>query len=183
MSIFFKYLFADPAFRVYSCDCPEEWTGPSCEFESEIQNQEFEECTGTLVCLNGGQCRKGAPATPFDDAPSLAALATDETNEIGDERCVCPRGYMGSRCEHEYEECGGGIHLCLHGTKCVPPKGAMNPSWTCECDESSPGFCQHHRTTTCTTSDSANMIYQGLQSVAYCVNDGVCMEYVQDGKR
>jgi hypothetical protein len=174
---------------IFLCDCPEGWAGPSCEFESENRDHSYENCT--LECYNGGGCRKGAKdmAAVVNLGPELSHLV-DGTHSENFEHCVCPTGFTGIKCEHVYEECGDGEHMCVHGSKCVPPKDAMHPVWTCDCEEAfredhkyAGKFCQHHHTSTCTTSDSAKSVYEGGLSVAFCVNDGGCMEFEDDGRR
>eukprot|EP00934_Nitzschia_sp_Nitz4_P000255 Nitzschia sp. Nitz4//scaffold48_size128905//56389//58065//NITZ4_003597-RA/size128905-augustus-gene-0.22-mRNA-1//-1//CDS//3329552973//255//frame0 len=153
----------------YSCVCPDEWVGPSCEFESPFVEGDSKDCT--LSCMNGGVCRKGT-GSAFDE----------EDDDEDSQRCVCPQGFTGDSCEHAYEECGNGEYMCLHGTICVAPTDEADPSWTCACDDTSGEFCQHHQTTVCTTSGSSVGVYRGLQSMAFCVNDGVCTEYESDGE-
>lgn len=168
-------------FSVFSCECPPEWAGPSCEFEEDARDEEYEDCQ--LDCLNGGHCRKGAKNTVAMTSVNedLASATHDENFE----HCVCPAGYTGLRCQYKYEECGNKEHICLHGTKCVAPSAAEGrPTWTCDCGDSQSGtFCQHHRTSTCTSEDSSQSIYRGMLSVAYCVNDGVCAMFEEDGVR
>jgi hypothetical protein len=177
-------------FRIFACDCPDEWSGPSCEFESESRDHVYENCT--LECFNGGQCRKGAQdmTNLLGVGPELSHLVDESKHSENFEHCVCPNGFTGIKCEHEYEQCGNGEHICVHGTKCVPPKDPLRPVWTCECEEAyradfkyKGGFCQHHRTSICTTSDAGNTIYQGSASLLFCLNDGVCTEYEEDGER
>ena len=111
-------------------------------------------------------------------------MVEDASKNMDLEHCVCKDGFTGSKCEHRYEECGNGELMCLHGTKCVPPKNELHPRWTCECDESKGGkSCQHHRTSMCTTDDAQNQVYLGYKSLISCFNDGVCIEVVENGER
>lgn len=158
----------------YSCQCPEEWTGPSCEFESQTRDHAFENCT--MTCLNGGTCRKGPKEVAIDDS---GELHNDKM-----EHCVCPKGFGGMRCQYPYEECGNGEHMCLHGTSCVASlddKG-NNKRWSCECGAQAGPTCQRHETTICTSPDTPKSIHRGMMSLLYCVNDGKCITYQQDGK-
>lgn len=146
----------------------------------------------TLTCSNGGECRKGAKdfSSILGVGPELSHLVDTDTHSENFEHCVCPKGFTGSKCEHQYVECGNGEHICLHGSKCIPPDdGDKYPVWTCDCEQAfredhkySGEFCQHHHTTLCTTSDTENRIYQGAASLAFCVNDGVCIE-IEDGEQ
>lgn len=165
----------------FSCECPDEWSGPSCEFESQNRDHEHtKNCK--LNCLNGGQCRKGAKDMPAIDGLSEGTEHLASAHSEKYEHCVCPENFAGMQCEHRYEECGNGEHMCLHGTKCVPPNDESHPKWTCECDETSGKVCQRHRSSVCTSSDADSTMYRGMTSMIYCVNDGVCMSYKQDGK-
>jgi hypothetical protein len=150
----------------------------------------YENCT--LNCYNGGDCRKGAKdmSAILGVGPELSHLVDVSSHSENFEHCVCPTGFTGLKCEHEYTECGNGEHMCLHGSKCTPPKDEQHPLWTCDCEEAfredhkyAGEFCQHHHTTTCTTSDAENSIYQGAVSLTFCVNDGVCIEIKENGQR
>jgi hypothetical protein len=150
----------------------------------------YENCT--LSCYNGGDCRKGANdmSAILGVSPELSHLVDASSHSENFEHCVCPTGFTGLKCEHEYTECGHGEHMCLHGSKCIPPKDEQHPLWTCDCEEAfredqkyAGEFCQHHHTTTCTTSDAENSIYQGATSLAFCVNDGACIEIKENGQR
>eukprot|EP00980_Cylindrotheca_fusiformis_P014370 scaffold3827_cov179-Cylindrotheca_fusiformis.AAC.34 len=144
----------------FSCNCADDWIGPSCEFESPEQaHHDNDSCN--VECFHGGKCQ--------------SAHIDDEKD-----RCVCPSGYTGTKCEYAYEECGNGEHMCLHGTQCVFTSG-LNPKWTCECPPEK-DTCQHFQMTVCTTDDASQEVYAGLDSVVYCVNDGVCMEIEQHGR-
>ena len=146
-----------------------------------------------MSCDNGGECRKGAKdmSAIIGVSPELSHLVDESSHSENFEHCVCPTGYTGLKCQYEYEECGASEHICLHGSKCVPPPdGAERPMWTCDCEEAfredhkyAGEFCQHHHTSMCTTSDSVNSVYQGSATLAFCVNDGVCIEINEGGQR
>lgn len=161
--------------RSFSCDCTDEWRGPSCEYASfDHEIATTESCD--LECLNGGTCGR----SPID--------SSDESLGVED-RCVCPTGWIGAKCEYKYEECGKGEHICLHGSKCVQLTG-RGEKWTCECekeyreDQNYEGeFCQHHKMTVCSTADAALQMYDGLVSAVYCVNDATCVEIEENGRR
>ncbi len=144
-------------YRTFSCDCPADWTGPTCEIKNIVLN-----CTKT--CLNGGECHK-----------------IGDTDSDALDRCLCPKGFAGMRCEHSYQECGTGELMCLHGTQCVAPQGELQPDWTCECKQGQ--SCQRHQSSVCTSSDVDTSVYRGMTSLMYCINDGVCITYEQQGKR
>lgn len=165
--------------RFFSCNCPSEWHGPSCEFDQNTRDPVYEECK--LDCLHDGQCRKGAKSTA--GIGEVNSFLAGSTHSEDNEHCVCKTRYTGLRCQYKYEMCGDREHMCLHGTKCVAPT-ETEPSWTCDCGDSKSGdFCQHHRTTICPLDDDNQGIYMGMLSVTYCVNDGVCTQFERDGLR
>lgn len=158
----------------FACDCTDEWRGPSCEFASFEQATSAAESCGDDVCRNGGSCVR-SPIDSFDESLGV------------EDRCVCPDGWTGTKCEHKYEECGNGQHICLHGSKCVQETGSKK--WTCECEEAYREdqnyvgeFCQHHKMTVCTTADSELQMYDGSASATYCVNDAACVEIEENGR-
>ena len=171
--------------RKYSCLCPPEWTGPSCEFETQqTTNIEDNPDDGNcdLTCLHGGTCRKGnAAAWVGEDSVGGDNLLPENAFNDDFERCVCPQGYTGRRCEHSYQECGNGEHICLDGAVCVPPKD-VNHLWTCKCDKNSGSTCNRHTSAECISPESHHSVYRGLESLILCVNDGVCTTYSQDGR-
>lgn len=175
---------------VFTCDCDDEWAGPSCEFESENRDHGYENCT--LPCNNGGQCRKGVKDMSLISGlgPELSQLIDESTHSENFEHCVCPDGFTGLQCQHEYAGCGNGEHICLHGSTCVPPTDPLNPVWSCDCaepfreDQAYIGkFCQHHHTTVCTSSSMEDEPFQGSSNLVVCVNDGVCTQIVENGIR
>jgi hypothetical protein len=157
-----------------------------------------------LECFNNGECREGAKdlsgsylaLVPELSDPTLSGefdQLTKATDGEGFEHCICPVGFTGVRCEYQIEECKSDPnsddvdHICLHGSTCRQIDDTKE--WTCDCAEAftesqkfAGKFCQHHHTMTCTSEEQSN-IYQGPSSFAFCVNDGVCIEFVENGQR
>ena len=141
-----------------------------------------------MACENGGICRHGSIGGALLGQFSNNNAAGSGSNSHLLEHCECPTGYAGQHCEIQVEECGtNGEHMCLHGSKCVQD-GQGN--WTCDCqtafttDSNYAGpFCQHHHTSICTTSGGTSAAYQGPSSFAFCINDGVCIDIVENGQR
>ena len=160
-------------------------------------NASYEVCT--LECMNGGKCREGAKdlsGSYLDLGPELSATSVEldqSTSGRNFEHCVCPIGYTGVKCEYEVDECrsddGSEVeHICLHGSTCTKQDGAQ--AWTCECEDAftdsskyAGKFCQHHHTTYCTSDPDSALGYEGPTSMAFCVNDGTCIDFVEDGQK
>lgn len=105
------------------CSSPPRYTGDVCETmneETDTGNKDGEICD--LICLNGGWCRNSTIEFPVPDGISQNVYDTWSLYGEAFEGCVCPHGYTGQHCEHSYEACGAGEHLCVHGSRCVPPK-------------------------------------------------------------
>lgn len=134
-----------------------------------------------LTCLNGGTCRKGQMAFAAADGIGPGDLGGDNLLNSDSERCLCPQGFTGGRCEFPYVECGNGEHMCLTGSKCVPPQDEGQP-WTCECANGAGDTCNRHSTSQCVSPDTKNSIYRGMESLIMCVNDGACTTYEQNGR-
>ena len=166
---------------------------------TEVVDAAYEVCT--LECMNGGQCREGSKdlsGSYLDLGPELSDPSSSKTVDLSKstagnfEHCDCPTGYTGVKCEYEVDECrnteGEVEHICLHGSRCAKPEGAK--AWSCACEDAftesqkyAGKFCQHHQTTTCESKVDPSHPYEGPANLAFCVNDGVCIDIVEDGKR
>jgi hypothetical protein len=175
----------------FSCSCDAtQWTGDQCEksiADTTPEDSFYENCT--LVCNNGGKCQKGAKKTTTLHQNSDGKTASSSETF---EHCVCPRGFTGLACEQKYEECGRGEHYCLHGSSCTYDDKTMD-GWSCDCPNASTSqeelfagnHCQHHATSICTVEDTGDRfpIYDPTNSIAFCVNDGLCNVNVENGEQ
>jgi hypothetical protein len=167
------------------CDCADGYVGEHCEFHCE-EGDSSERCDYSikeafdlcdLGCDNKGKCVLNTAADP-----SLGFDGVWASHDIG-MHCQCPKGFTGTLCEHKVEVCGNLDHVCLHGSKC---KQDADGSYGCECSSSwtkesrfAGKFCQHHHTDVCTPSGVPEYS-DGMALPAFCVNDGVCMDEVDE---
>jgi hypothetical protein len=136
------------------CDCPNGYTGFSCEFKTStaspndnvevvdesdqlagrptLDPTESAECT--MQCRNGGTCRHG-PKILGGGLDLFAGNTSYMNEEVGTsndfQHCVCPNNFAGTYCEHPLDSCGDGKYLCVHGGKCVD----LGKEQLCNCDE------------------------------------------------
>ncbi|CAI5771189.1 fibulinfibulin-7 [Podarcis lilfordi] len=91
----------------YKCFCPQEWTGPNCQYQTQTDVNECE-----VYKLEG--------------APRLCMHTC--INIPGSYRCSCPRGYQifsdGKSCE-DIDECALSLHNCTRGTTCINTGGSF----------------------------------------------------------
>jgi hypothetical protein len=159
------------------CDCADGYVGKHCEFpcvegtNSELCDYSINFDLCDLECEHNGKCVVETSANPI--------LGVD----VIDTHCQCPQGFTGTLCEHEVEVCGNLDRMCLHGSKC---KQEADGSYGCECSSSwtkesqfAGKFCQHHHTDICTPSGVPEFS-DGMALPAFCVNDGVCMDVVDE---
>jgi len=146
------------------CQCPEDYTGPRCEFLSALTlnaQKEKKECD--LECVNGGYCFFGdSPTSRYDDLG-----INQKERSISNMHCKCPAGLIGLRCETDVRICGLDFnHYCLNDGVCVN----NGDDYTCKCvhDALSPyagDNCQHQATSMC----------KGFHN-SFCTNNGKCKE-------
>jgi len=127
---------------VYSCSCPEGYTGEHCEFGLGYEPPVAEEkkCTKT-VCQNGGKCKFGTKDHGLfsemvkspELAESIGQLIPKNSNE-NNEHCVCPEGYAGIHCELEAEICPHERKICFHGSKCIRDEDE-DWGYSCSCSD------------------------------------------------
>jgi hypothetical protein len=160
------------------CDCPNGYTGFSCEFKISTSTQvgsvevaeESDEFSGrpvldplestncTMECQNDGTCRHGSKK--LGGGLDVFAGNTSHMNEdVGtsndNQHCVCPDNFAGTHCENQLDSCGESKHLCVHGGKCVD----LGDEQLCDCDlADSPlasffagNHCEHPVTDICST--------------------------------
>jgi hypothetical protein len=167
------------------CDCPEDFTGPVCEFR-EQHEQDHAECN--LQCQNNGICRKGAKDLSFLDKFGVSRRENDanEAHNEDFEHCACPIGYVGLTCEFRLDVCPGGTHVCMHGAECVPhvDEEANLFEFQCDCNNADDHdlryaghYCQFSSTEFCT--DNGARPLDGTE--AFCTNGGECKSFVGTG--
>ena len=142
----------------YTCLCDPGFTGPTC-------SQDIDECASSYapaayghsrlenymiwrnlflgssarseaVCFNGGTC----------------------VNNIGSFSCQCPKGFTGTRCEINIDECASsknGEPICLNGGTCLDGRA----SFTCVCPQGYAGSRCEVRVKACESSPC----FQGAQ--------------------
>jgi len=112
------------------CDCLEGFSGPICEFRDTV----FQETTCDLQCENNGICRNGAKDISFLKKFNLDMPNTDVSYSDDFQHCVCPRGFVGLRCENQVLVCPGGEHVCMNGAECIPDDSSGRLEYKCDCD-------------------------------------------------
>ncbi|KAH8032785.1 hypothetical protein HPB51_001863 [Rhipicephalus microplus] len=109
----------------YVCACPLGLVGNHCEHD--VDECVGHKCPNGMQCidkLRGYECRcsdsrgvcgslaQGCQTNPCVTAGSVC----QETDELGSFHCECPRGYQGSRCSEDVDECAA--HICEHDGLC-----------------------------------------------------------------
>jgi len=80
----------------YTCSCPSQWTGDSCETD-------VDECAmRPSVCHNGATC----------------------TNSQGSYNCICVNGWTGQDCSVNIDDCAGAA--CFNGATCIDRVGSFH---------------------------------------------------------
>lgn len=146
------------------CDCPEGYSGFSCEFIKGT------DCN--LDCGDNGECRLGAP--PGDSYAHAYWFSEDDQENY--QYCECKNGFGGKHCEVSGEDCGD--FVCLNGGQCTNQFGIPMVD-RCFCEyavQDNPDgsktyfdgrFCQYPSTSVCYESDI---------EAYWCANGGTCSE-------
>lgn len=165
------------------CECPEGFTGLSCEFYigtsgrgeemGSIQPKidDVPECT--LNCSGHGVCTYGIKDnSALGDATYADGLSQTHDNL---QHCVCEEGYTGIYCDRKISLCHEEDMFCLHGATCrVDASGSS----FCDCgaagDEGEQYYgpsCEFLVTSICSDDESVENLNPRS---AFCVNDGTC---------
>ena len=157
------------------CLCGDEYFGPRCEYWIEERKDVEWVSTCQLTCQNEGQCTKGVKPVadiflPFLDRTTKSGLFEYVPSDSFD-YCWCPPGYFGDECEHQYDLCGAGEHICFHGSKCTNETSGSS-SWECDCSNvlAAGLFCQFEATAICGEPAEG----ENLGNSNFCTNGGTC---------
>ncbi|XP_055332270.1 neurogenic locus notch homolog protein 1-like [Paramacrobiotus metropolitanus] len=157
----------------YSCICVNGFQGDNCE-------SNINDCSPT-VCLNGGTCHdrissyycecpvgKTGLLCHLDDAcvPNPCHGAAECTTNIvdGTYECSCPRGFNGTNCNQDIDECSMADNICEHKGKCRNTLG----SFVCDCAKGYTGSRCEENINECAGNP--------------CQNDGTCLDKIGEYK-
>lgn len=164
---------------LWICDCAAGYTGTHCGHHNEsilVESQQSktkrESCQNT-TCQNGGQCVPGlkdmshtilGEVIKQHDENDLSHIMKRDPNSTEFEHCQCPSGYTGYHCQHEFQACPNGKHVCFHGSECVGDDKETKCSCNQEDNSALAGkYCQHEATIQC-----------GDDKFRYCFNGASC---------
>ena len=173
------------------CDCPEGYSGFSCEFflgtlladpsptasppGGNPSSGSSTALTCTLECGDHGVCRNGMKdVSGLGDASDSTYLSKTHENL---EHCVCEEGFTGLYCDRVVNVCLSGI-ICLHSGECQVDEQGQD---YCDCSTSHDTVdgttkffgpsCEYPITSYCSLGSSDSNV---------CVNGGECKELVPD---
>lgn len=88
------------------------------------------DCKNGSFCAVGGQETDGHPVDPSTGGP----LEYHETLDKDGWHCECLSGFTGLECEHSYETCNNGRHVCYNGGSCILPEAVLeDDKLYCDC--------------------------------------------------
>jgi hypothetical protein len=166
------------------CDCPPEWTGLSCAFETEPEDiadtddDDLEQC-GDLVCLNGGMCTTTIIEAQGGERQEKyhcdCAMAFTETDIYAGPQCefkstnFCTQPNTGSDL--------AGVIFCVNGGKCDKD----NVLKGCECPLAWTGLkCELKGKTEDSETEFVDHYVQCGDD--YCYNGGSCQSSQVNGE-
>lgn len=111
----------------YVCACPLGLVGTHCEHD--VDECAGHKCPSGMQCidkLRGYECRCSDPQSACgsfalrpercEPNPCVTGAKCQEADEVGSFHCECPRGYQGSQCAEDVDECAA--HICEHDGLC-----------------------------------------------------------------
>ena len=126
-------------------------------------------------------CRKGAKDTSRLEKFGFNRSLDESFNEDF-EHCVCPKGFVGLRCEHKMDVCPGVSHVCLNGAQCQGSNDGTGFHFDCNCRKADTDskmfagkYCEYESTELCTVDGGMP------QAPAFCTNDGLCRGFIEKG--
>ncbi|KAL1424466.1 hypothetical protein MTO96_020250 [Rhipicephalus appendiculatus] len=155
----------------YVCACPLGLVGNHCEHD--VDECAGHKCPNGMQCidkLRGYECRcadpqgacgsfaRGCHPNPCVTADSVC----QETDELGSFHCECPRGYQGSQCAEDVDECAA--HICEHDGLCRNKPGKFE----CFCRPGYTGTRCHIEVNECLSQP--------------CLNGATCVDGVNEYK-
>ncbi|XP_037529436.1 protein crumbs-like [Rhipicephalus sanguineus] len=155
----------------FVCACPLGLVGNRCEHD--VDECAGHKCPNGMQCLDklrGYECRcsdpqgtcgsfaRGCHPNPCVSADSVC----QETDELGSFHCECPRGYQGSRCAEDVDECAA--HICEHDGLCRNKPGKFE----CYCRPGYTGTRCHIEVNECLSQP--------------CLNGATCVDGVNEYK-
>jgi hypothetical protein len=171
------------------CDCPPQWSGFSCQFETEPEDiqdslddtgDDLEDCGDVGVCLNGGECVTTTVVSGDGDRSTI-------------QHCDCFLAYnqddifAGPQCEFrstsnctvpEPGEGLGGILFCVNGGSCME-----NVNQGCDCPPAWTGLrCEFQVEEDDFRDDDTNFVEDFVPCGSdYCYHGGICEKATING--
>eukprot|EP00522_Entomoneis_paludosa_P012853 CAMPEP_0172441110 /NCGR_PEP_ID=MMETSP1065-20121228/1680_1 /TAXON_ID=265537 /ORGANISM="Amphiprora paludosa, Strain CCMP125" /LENGTH=456 /DNA_ID=CAMNT_0013190297 /DNA_START=124 /DNA_END=1494 /DNA_ORIENTATION=+ len=168
------------------CTCPDGFVGRHCEYQEQNLPPDC-----PLSCSDHGRCEFGLSPYEEEGPNDVLDLTNGGTHEFA--HCICEDGYAGTNCDFEYIECvkDQSIHYCYHGSTCKETS-STDDTQVCQCLDATlktvaGDYCEFEATDNCETpaelfvTDKPPSYAMAVKNDAFCVNDGVCLQDIDDG--